>query len=63
MLSFKCRDVGFDCKYIVKEDNDTEIIKKVIEHGKIDHNLKQDDFTSSLVENIKDKIKTVDKTD
>lgn len=60
MLSFKCRDVGFDCNYIVNEENDTEIIKKVMGHGKRDHNLKQDDFTSSLLEKIRGKIQTVD---
>lgn len=63
MLSFKCHDVGFDCNYIVKDDNDTEIIKKVMVHGKRDHNLKHEDFTSSLLEKIKGKIQTCDKID
>lgn len=44
MLSFKCRDVGFDCNYIVTEDNDAEIMKKVMEHGKRDHNLNSSDL-------------------
>jgi len=60
MLSFKCRDVGFDCNYIVEEDNDTEIIKKVMEHGERDHNLKKGDFTPSLLERIRGKMQTVD---
>ncbi len=60
MFSFKCRDVGFDCDYIVREDNETEIIKKVIEHGGRDHNLRQDDFTPSLLERIRGKMQTID---
>jgi len=60
MLSFKCRDVGFECDYVVMEDNDTEIIKKVMEHGKRDHNLNSNDFTPSLIDNIRGKIHTVE---
>lgn len=60
MLSFKCRDVGFDCDYIVREDNDTEIIKKVMEHGKNDHDLTQEDFRPPLIEQIRSKIQTID---
>ncbi len=60
MFSFKCRDVGFDCDYIVREDNESEIIKKVMEHGERDHNLRQDDFTPSLLERIRGQMQTVD---
>lgn len=59
MLSFKCRDVGFDCNYVINEDDDAEIIKKVIEHGKKDHNLNQEDFNPSLIETIRGKIETI----
>ena len=60
MLSFKCRDVGFDCDYVVRENSDTEIIKKVMEHGKNDHDLTQDDFRPNLIEQIRSKIHTTD---
>lgn len=29
MLSFKCRDVGFDCSYEVVDSSDNTIITKV----------------------------------
>ncbi len=60
MLSFKCRDVGFDCDYIVKADKDSEIIEKVMEHGKKDHNLNKEDFTPYLVELIRGKMQAVE---
>ncbi len=60
MLSFKCRDVGFDCNYIVTEDNDAEIMKKVMEHGKRDHNLNSNDFTPTLIDNIRGKMQEVE---
>lgn len=60
MLSFKCRDVGFDCDYVVVEDNYTEVIKKVMEHGKRDHNLNSNDFTPSLIDNIRSKMQKVE---
>lgn len=63
MLSFKCHDVGFDCDYIVRGDNGTDIIKKVMEHGKRDHDLKEDDFTPSLLEKIRGIMQVVDERD
>ena len=63
MLSFKCHDVGFDCDYIVRGDNGTDIINKVMEHGKRDHDLKDDDFTPSLLEKIRVKMQAVDGRD
>ncbi len=60
MLSFKCRDVGFDCDYTVKGDNDNEMIKKVMEHGRKDHNMNMEDFTPSLVERIRGKMQAVE---
>jgi len=59
MLSFKCRDVGFDCDYVVMEAKATEIIKKVMEHGTRDHNLNLNDLTPSLIDNIRDKVQKV----
>ena len=60
MLSFKCLDVGSDCDYVVMEDNDTEIMKKVMEHGKRDHNLNSNDLTPSLIDNIRSKMQKVE---
>ncbi|WP_148686133.1 DUF1059 domain-containing protein [Candidatus Nitrosocosmicus hydrocola] len=59
MLSFKCRDVGFDCNYELKEEIDDEIINKVKEHGQRDHNLKEEDFSSTLLEKIRGSIQVV----
>lgn len=59
MLSFKCRDVGFDCDFVVKGDEETEIIEKVMVHGKNDHNMKQEDFSTPLLDQIKSKMQPV----
>jgi predicted small metal-binding protein len=59
MLSFKCRDVGFDCSYELKEEIDDEIINKVKEHGQRDHNLKEEDFSPTLLEKIRGSIQVV----
>ncbi len=52
--------MGFDCNYIVTEDNDAEIMKKVMEHGKRDHNLNSNDFTPTLIDNIRSKMQKVE---
>lgn len=59
MLSFKCRDVGFDCNYELKEESDNEIINKVKEHGQRDHNFKEEDFSPILLEKIRGSIQVV----
>jgi len=59
MLSFKCRDVGFDCNYELNEEIDDEIINKVKEHGQRDHNLKEEDFSPTLLEKIRGSIQVV----
>jgi predicted small metal-binding protein len=63
MLGFKGRDIGFDCDYIVTEDNGTDIVKKVMERRKRDHNLKEDDFTPLLLERIRGKMQAFDERD
>jgi predicted small metal-binding protein len=60
MLGFKCQDIGFDCDYIVKGDNSTDILKKVMEHRKRDHTLKENYFTHSPLEKIRVRIHVVD---
>ena len=57
MLSFKCRDVGFDCSYEVNDSNDETIITKVKEHGKNGHKMSPNDFKPELLEKIKGSIK------
>lgn len=57
MLSFKCRDVGFDCSYEIVDKNDDTIITKIKEHGKNDHKMNSNDFTPELLEKIKSSIK------
>jgi len=42
------------------EDNDTELMKKVMVHGKRDHNLNSNDFTPSLIDNIRSKMQKVE---
>ena len=60
MLNFKCQDVALDKDHVVIGDNGTDIIKKVMEHGKRGHDFKENDFTHSLLEKIRGRIQVVD---
>ncbi len=45
MKKLACKDMGMNCNYEVSGENDDELIKKAVEHGKRVHNLQmsQDD--------------------
>jgi predicted small metal-binding protein len=57
MLSLACKDAGYNCGFTVESDSETELMKKVMEHGKKDHGMKDSDFTPELVAKVKSIIK------
>jgi predicted small metal-binding protein len=43
MVSFKCKDLGMDCKWEGTAANVADLKKKIVEHAKTAHNMKSVD--------------------
>jgi predicted small metal-binding protein len=56
MLKLKCKDAGFDCKFIAKGKTQEEVLLKASEHAMKDHNMKPEDMTPEMQEKIKSLI-------
>jgi len=55
--SIKCCDVGVDCDFEARADNEAELMKKVAEHARTAHGFK--DIPPELVAKVKAAIKNV----
>jgi predicted small metal-binding protein len=55
MPSFKCKDMGMQCKFEVKTENADEIMPIVAIHAEKSHNMK--DVSPEMLEKIKKAIK------
>jgi predicted small metal-binding protein len=55
MASFKCKDIGMNCGFEVKDDNQDELMKIVALHAQNTHNMKE--VPAETVEKIKKAIK------
>ena len=51
----RCKDVGMDCDYEVRGENETEILAKAAEHAKTKHNLT--DIPPEVLTKVKASIK------
>ena len=56
MFSLKCSDAAFDCKKMITGNSKEEIMTWVMDHGKRDHNLTDNDFSPELVNKIQSLI-------
>lgn len=50
----RCRDVGFDCDGVVWAEIEAELLAKVAEHAKNEHNI--DEVTPEIVAKVKSAI-------
>ena len=50
----RCRDVGFDCDGVVRAESEEELLAKVAEHAKNEHNI--NDVTPEIVAKVKSVI-------
>jgi predicted small metal-binding protein len=57
MKTLSCREAGFDCDYVVKGENEKEIMNSGKEHAMMHHGMKQEDFTPEFKEKLKPLIK------
>lgn len=39
MKSFACRDIGMDCKFTAKANDEATLLKKIAEHARKAHNI------------------------
>lgn len=53
MKSLSCKDAGTDCNFVAQGNTDEEVLKKMAEHGKKMHGMKDADFSSEKVEQFR----------
>ena len=46
-----CRDAGADCDFVARGDSEEEVLKKVAEHARTDHNM------SEIPADVADKVR------
>jgi predicted small metal-binding protein len=56
MKRLACRDIGLDCDYIIKGENEEEIMKNAVQHAWEIHAIKPEEMTSEMKVRIKDNI-------
>ena len=52
----KCKDLGFDCSFVVKAESEEELLGKVAEHAASAHGITE--VTPELVEQVRGVIHT-----
>jgi predicted small metal-binding protein len=55
--SIKCMDVGVDCDFEARAENEAELMKKVAEHARTAHGFK--DIPPEVVAKVKSAIRDV----
>lgn len=55
-MEMKCRDVGFDCDYVVKGNNEQEIMQNAATHTQRDHGIRPEDITEDLRSKVRANI-------
>jgi predicted small metal-binding protein len=48
-----CKDVGFDCNYVVKAGTEEEVIRDITEHAMKQHGMKAENMTPKMKEIIR----------
>jgi predicted small metal-binding protein len=58
MLNVNCREVGFDCDYVVKGETEEELMKDARQHAVRDHGYNEEDVLKpELQEKIRSHIR------
>lgn len=55
-MEMKCRDVGYDCNYVVKGNSEQEIMQNAAAHAQRDHGMKPEDITEDLKSKVRANI-------
>jgi len=54
-VKMSCRDVGMDCDFVARGENEDELMKKVAAHGKADHGM--DEIAPDVAEKVRAAIR------
>ena len=46
-----CKDVGADCDFVARGDNEEDILRQVADHARTDHNM------SEIPADVRDKVR------
>ncbi|MEM0149581.1 MAG: DUF1059 domain-containing protein [Candidatus Micrarchaeaceae archaeon] len=57
MKSFACRDIGMDCKFTAKANDEATMLKKIAEHARKAHNITNID--DAMMSKVKAAIKDI----
>jgi predicted small metal-binding protein len=57
MKEFNCRDMGYDCDFNVRGDNQDEMMSQIEGHGRSSHGLTE--FTQDLKDKVLSKFRDV----
>ena len=57
VMEMKCRDVGFDCDYVVKGNTEQEIMQNAAVHAQRDHKMKPEEITDDLKSKVRANIR------
>jgi predicted small metal-binding protein len=55
MVSFKCKDLGMDCSWSATEKTEKELLAKIAEHARTNHNISKID--DAMMKKVKHAIK------
>ena len=53
-----CREAGFDCDYVVKDETEEEVMKNGTENVQKVHGIKEEDMTTEMKQKIRGLIRT-----
>jgi predicted small metal-binding protein len=53
MKTINCREAGFQCDYIVRAQNEEEVMKNGADHAIKEHGMKPEDITPEFKEKVK----------
>lgn len=56
IMEMKCKDVGYNCDYVVRGNNEQEIMQNAAAHAQSDHGMKPEDITEELKNKIRANI-------
>jgi predicted small metal-binding protein len=56
MKTIICREAGFECDYVVKGQNEDEVMKNGADHAIKEHGMKPEDITPEFKEKVKSLI-------
>lgn len=61
MREFQCRDVGYDCDWSTRGQNDEQVMNEAFQHGREKHGIRE--ITDDIKNKVRSKIRDVRSSD